>query len=401
MKILQVIHGFPPLYMAGSEVYTYNIAEELLRKGHEVTVFSRMENPFLLPYTIRNDVVDDIPVIRVNKTRDYTLRQKYIDKKIDKIFSEVLSKNIPQVVHVQHLSHLSTNIVSIAKRDFGLPIVYTVHDFWLFCIRGQLLTPKYEICQGPDIKRCYNCLRYMKVSFDELKAYFHHMKKIIEDIDHFLIPSKVVYSFFERMGVNKNKLHYSPYGFKKNNIVYRRKKYDRNSSITFGFMGRVIPQKGVHILIKAFNEIPQKRGAKLMIYGNLCSVEHFIRQMGGKNVILMGGYHNDHVNEVLDSIDVLVVPSIWYENSPLVIHEAFLKGIPVITSDIGGMAELVKDKINGFLFNMGNVNSLRAVMERIIEDPEILNDLDIDRNTVRDIQNDVDSLEKLYKELTG
>ena len=398
MRILHVIHGFPPYYMAGSEVYAYNITRELAKNGHNVYVFSRIENPFLPPYSLQRDTLDGVSILRVNKRRDYFFEQKYMDREIDKIFSNFVDEVKPDIVHIQHLSHLSVNIVNIAKEKFSLPIVFTVHDFWMFCIRGQLITPEYKLCSGPSIDKCVKCLSYLKVSREEIARYQEQMRRVVNNIDYFLIPSKFLYNFYVRMGVKKEKLLYSPYGFDKNRIRFRKKKYSTNSRVTFGFTGRVIPVKGIHLLIDAFKQIKEKRGAILKIYGNSYAVQQYLGDLG-EDIILMGGYHNADIDKVLDSIDVLVVPSIWYENSPLVIQEAFLKGIPVITSNIGGMAELVSDGEDGFLFEMGNVDALRQVMEKIIDNPSILNKFSVNRDKVRDITDDVNSIEKLYERL--
>ena len=72
----------------------------------------------------------------------------------------------------------------------------------------------------------------------------------------------------------------------------------------------------------------------------------------------MGEFKHSRIAEIFSEIDVLVVPSVWYENSPLVIQEAFLAGTPVIASDIGGIPELVKDKENGLLFKANDDNDL-------------------------------------------
>ena len=399
MRILHIIHGFPPYYMAGSEVYAYNITRELSKNNNEVFVFSRIENPFLPQYALKYDTVDNVSVIRVNKPREYSLKQKYMDENIDRIVSKILEDIKPDIVHIQHLSHLSTNIVNIIKEKFNIPIVFTVHDFWMFCIRGQLITPEYEICSGPDLKKCSKCLSYLQASESDIEEYFAHMRRVIENIDYFLIPSKFICDFFIKMGVEKNKIIYSPYGFKKERINFRKKEYSAGSKITFGFLGRIIPAKGVHILIESFNMIKNKRGAVLKIYGNHQGVKEYLDEISGENIFFMGGYHNNDLNNVLESIDVLIVPSIWYENSPLVIQEAFLKGIPVITSNIGGMAEFVKDGEDGFLFEVGNIDSLHQVMEKIIDNPSILNELNVNRDKVRDINDDVKSLEELYRRL--
>ena len=396
MRILEVIHGFPPYYMAGSEVYAYTMSREL-SKFHDVYVFSRIENPFLEDYKIIKDKGNKLSVFRVNKPgKDYSLSDKYLDEKIDNAYRTILKKVAPDVVHIQHLSHLSTNIVNITKEEFKKPIVFTVHDFWMFCIRGQLLTREYKICKGPDIKRCARCLNYLHTNEREITEYRKHMGRVLNNIDVFLTPSNMVRDFYIKMGIPASRVIYSPYGFDKTRIHYKKRRYGRRDKITFGFVGRIIPPKGVHVLINAFSSIENKRGSKLKIYGEAGKYKEYLKGIGNENIYFMGGFDNKDIDGVLDDMDVLVVPSIWYENSPLVIQEAFLKGVPVIASDIGGMKELVKNGVDGYLFKMGDANSLKEVMERIIEEPAILNDIKLNRDRVRSIEDDIKSITKIF-----
>jgi len=223
------------------------------------------------------------------------------------------------------------------------------------------------------------------------------MDHVIKNIDLFLSPSLFLKQFFEKNGVPHTKIHYSPYGFKKEAIEYQNKQYTPTSEIKFGFTGRIIPAKGIDLLLKAFSKL--NYNAKLLVFGELNSLVKYLKWYGNSKVIFRGAYDNGMINEVLQQIDILVVPSIWYENSPLVIQEAFLAGIPVITSNIGGMAELVQDGKNGLTFKVGDVDDLRAKMELLLENPTRLNLIKPLRENVRSIQDDAQNILSLYKEL--
>jgi len=171
--------------------------------------------------------------------------------------------------------------------------------------------------------------------------------------------------------------------------------FSKYSPVTFGFMGRVIPVKGVDILIKAFTAIPDE-SARLLVFGSAGSTTPFLQRLGNDRVRFMGGYDNRDIDRTLSEIDVLVAPSIWYEVSPLVIQEAFLAGIPVITTGIGGMAELVTDGVNGFTVPPGDQNALEAVMRSIIENPEILNRIRPSRDSVVPIEKHGDIIRSIY-----
>jgi len=392
VKILKVIHGFPPDYMAGSEVYSYHLVKELINQDIDTFVFTRVENEFDDNYKIYNEKFEDIQIQRVNKPkRDYLYEDKFYDDKIDEIFKEYLANIKPDIVHFGHLSHLSTSLIKIVK-EFNIPIVYTIHDFWLYCVKGQMINQDGVICENPSVENCTQCSNYV-VDSKQVKESQDHMKEMIDLIDIFISPSHTLKDFFINQGIDKNKIQYLKYGFNTKKIIYNKKTFTKNSKINFGFMGRVIPTKGIKILVDTFKKLPNEQ---LSIYGNIGIQKRFLET---KNIIFKGAYDNNNINEVLNDIDVLIVPSIWYENAPLVIQEAFLAGIPVITSDIGGMAELVKDKINGFTFKVGSCEELEILIKNISNNPIILNNLVNSRDMVVDIEDDVKEIIKIYEKL--
>ena len=399
MKVLQIIHGFPPHYMAGSEVYTYNLTKELL-KSVDVSVFTRIENPYEKPYAFVDETFEGICIRRVNKPqRDYTLKDKYLDEKMDQAFRDYIKAYQPDIVHFGHLSHLSTNLINIAKEEFNLPVIYTIHDFWLFCFRGQFIDPKMNLCPEYSIENCYDCAKKTfkeYATMEDVNEYRNHMLRVINNIDLFLSPSHYLRNFFIKNGIDEQKVIYSKYGFDKNVIQFKTKHYVKGDNINFGFIGRVISVKGIRLLLEAFGELGLQKN-RLLIFGNIGKDEVFLRMYANENVDFMGGYKNGEINEVLDGVDVLVVPSVWYENSPLVIQEAFLAGIPVITSNKGGMAELVENGVDGFTFELGNKDALKRQMETIALDPTILNEMKIDRNKVRSIEDDARSVLEIYR----
>lgn len=392
MKVLKVIHGFPPDYMAGSEIYSYHLVKALSKKLEKINVFTCVENEFDKEYKVYDEVYDGIEVHRINKFRhDYTYQQKFYDEQIEIDFRQCLNKTRPDVIHFGHLSHLSTCLLNITANEYQLPIVFTVHDFWLFCVKGQLINQNNDRCSGASPEKCHLCSPY-QTTVKEVQTHLSYMQEILKFIDVFLVPSHTLRNYFIQQGVPEDKLIYSKYGFNTQKITHRKMSYSTTASINFGFMGRIIPTKGIHVLIEAFKGIE----ANLSIYGNVGSQKRFLEQ---QNIQFKGGYDNNNISQVMDEIDVLIVPSIWLENSPLVIQEAFLAGIPVITSNIGGMKELITEGENGFLFEVGNVESLQECILKIMDNPSLLNKLSVSRQDVRSIEDDSDFIHDIYKEI--
>jgi glycosyltransferase involved in cell wall biosynthesis/MoaA/NifB/PqqE/SkfB family radical SAM enzyme len=399
MNILQVIHGYPPHYMAGSEVYTRNLCRELARK-HQVSVFTRVENPYAVRYEESVAAEDGIRIWRLNKPqRDYTLKDKYLDPRVDDAFRRVLDATRPDVVHFGHLSHLSTQLPIIARRERSLRTVFTVHDFWLHCFLGQLVRPDLSRCDGPSDRGCALCAQALFKDWaraEDVVEYRRHMREVCDHVDLFIAPSRTVEAFFLAQGIERSKIRYARYGFDTSLVPKLSRAVP--ARLRFGFMGRVIPVKGIQLLLRAF---ARTRGdASLEVWGAAEGLR-WLEELsaGDPRVHFHGPYANDQLGEVLQTFDVLITPSLWLENSPLVIQEAMLAGIPVITSDAGGMAELVEEGVSGWRFPLGDEEALRATIQRVVDHPALLANLTPGRTHIRTIAEDAASCEAVYSEL--
>jgi glycosyltransferase involved in cell wall biosynthesis len=393
MNVLQVIHGYPPRYNAGSEIYTQTISRELVRRGHAVQVFTREEDPFRLDYAMRVDGDPEEPAIRLHVINMPRSRDRYRHPSVDRRFEEVAKGFRPDVVHIGHLNHLSTSIVQSAK-DVGLPLVFTLHDFWLMCPRGQFIQynmggpEPWALCDGQDDRKCaVQCYsrnfggssndEALEVDYwtDWVRRRMSHVREMASLIDVFVAPSRTLLNKFSHdFGIPNDRLVYLDYGFERDRLYGRSRKKER--SFVFGYIGTHRPAKGIQVLLGAF---PRVRGAAILrIWGRTASdttpsLQEQARRLPSEaraRIEWMGEYGTSTiVADVFDRIDALVVPSIWFENSPLVIHEAQQARVPVITSDLGGMAEYVHHEENGLLFRARDSGSLAAEMQRFADDP--------------------------------
>lgn len=449
MKIIQVIHSFPPESMAGSEVYTYNLAKEL-SKNHQVWIFYRIADPSREEYDIVPSEYEGLPVRKINNLFRYStsFAHTYRNDEIAKKFGEFLDQVKPDVVHFEHVTCLSTTCIREAHLR-SIPVVYTLHDYWLICPRGQFVKRNFEISGEQNDIDCVQCMAYQlqidgghdrinKISgrirpyfidsslFDRAISVYQklhsrlffsgqhraikqiqertaHVKEMCALVDQFIAPSKFLKQKYVDFGISSEKIFHSDYGFEGAYFVDRRKQ--SSEKIRFGYIGTLIPTKGVHVLIKAFNRITNpsavlKIWGKSLPYDGLENYGDYLKSLvKNPNITFLGEYENHDIGEVLSQVDVLVVPSIWFENSPLTIHEAFLAKIPVITSNLGGMAELVRDGENGRLFEMGKEKDLARVMESLIDDPNSIQALSRNMLPVKTIQDDAQEILKFYQKL--
>jgi glycosyltransferase involved in cell wall biosynthesis/MoaA/NifB/PqqE/SkfB family radical SAM enzyme len=395
MKIVKVIHGYPMRYNAGSEVYSQTLCHALAAR-HDVHVFTREEDAFAPDFRMREERDDDDPRITVHLVNNPRLKDRYRAEGIDARFAEVLERVQPDVVHVGHLNHLSTSIVREAARRH-VPVVFTLHDYWLMCPRGQFMqmfpeddSVLWAACEGQHdrtcAERCY--ARYFSGAPEErehdvgywtdwVARRMRHVREMAELVDVFIAPARYLRDRFVRdFGLPASKIITLDYGFDRSRAMGRRR--TQGEPFTFGYIGTHIPAKGIHDLVRAFGRV---RGeVRLRIWGRprgqdtdaLRAIASALPDGAGDRVEWLPEYKNaEIVRDVFDRCDAIVVPSIWVENSPLVIHEAQQARVPVITANVGGMGEYVGHEQNGLLFDHRSVASLAEQMQRFADDPAL------------------------------
>ncbi len=442
MRILKVIHGYPPCYNAGSEVYSQTLCGALC-KAHEVHVFTREENLFAPDGALRQDVDSLNGAVRLHIVNAARVNINYRNPAIDRAFVETLESVAPDVVHIGHLNHLSLGIVPAAAKR-SLPIIYTLHDFWLMCLRGQFIQyaastePEQEqeqevwpLCDGQEDRKCADrCLRRFysgAPSQAEQDADYWtqwsaqrmaEVRRAADLTDLFIAPSRHLARRFERQfDLPPEKIEVLDYGFDRLRLRGRRRAFSPGSSesehpFTFGYIGTHTPGKGIHQLLEAFAGLAKTHPAcRLRVWGReTVNTAHLKAQAAAlpaavrQRIEWCGEYANPRiVREVFDRVDAIVVPSIWEENSPLVIHEAQQARVPVITADLGGMAEYVGHEANGLLYAPRDPGALAAQMRRLADRPKWAEELGArgylfsQSGDVPDIESHARQIEQLYR----
>jgi glycosyltransferase involved in cell wall biosynthesis len=176
-----------------------------------------------------------------------------------------------------------------------------------------------------------------------------------------------------------------------------------SAEMHFGYLGQVVPVKGVDILVRAFRQLSRvRRNARLTIYGSLEVQPDYARRLkrmagGDPDIHFVGGYRHEDLAKILSGLDVVVVPSVWHENSPIVILEAFAAGRPVIGTDVGGIAEIVQEAVNGLLFGRGSVTDLARQLQRLLDEPELLARLQRNIPPARTTDEEMEQLFGVYR----
>ncbi len=441
MKIVMAAHGFPPENEGGAELIAYFQARELI-KYHQVTVLHRVNYPNRPEYQVSETTIDNINRITINNTfkERPNFRWLYRNPKIDDILQSLLDKEKPDIVHLHHLTGLSTGLVQIAK-DAGAKTVFTLHDFWTLCPRGQRLKPDMTWCHNIIESECGDCVagwmvpplpgkqqlpenlkrltgsvrtlaakllgkRRINAAVDAIKERNRMMKTVLESVDILTTPSNYMRNEFIKAGIAKNHILRIPYGMDSERFLnLPERTSDLSGKLRIGYIGSLIPSKGVHLLIDAVTKLPEN-AARLDIYGEAIPYDGFPKYENDLhrkasdlgNIRFRGGYSNREIGEILSQIDIVVVPSLWPENSPLTIQEALLAGVPVVAANWGGMKEWL-EKGGGLLFNPGQADSLAVILNSIIENPQQLESLRHSIPKVPKAEEMYPVWEQLYQEL--
>jgi GT2 family glycosyltransferase/glycosyltransferase involved in cell wall biosynthesis len=443
VRILIVVHGFPPLSSGGTEVYADLQARCLAAAGDEVHVFTREANPARAEYSVRDERRDGVWIRWVNRTFRDTERfaDSYDSPGVAARLAQWLDREPCDVAHIHHLTCLSTAIVRELKSR-KVPVVLTLHDYWMLCHRGQLLDRHLRRCEDPS--SCHDCLgpvasenplaraagrtlRVLTRSAPSSAGTFlaraagatagrlvapnqsahderlRHMCAVLRDVDRILAPSRHMRDRFTRAGVDRP-IDLLEYGIDATRFLPRASR--PNAPCRLGYLGSLMVSKAPHLLVESWKQLPAG-AAQIAVAGGFVPYhgdDSYPRRLAPlltlPGVEHTGNLPNADVPRWLAGIDALVVPSIWEENSPLVIREAFAAGVPVVASKIGGIPEVVADEANGLLFEPGNLGDLTRQLRRLIDEPDLIDRLRHGIPPPRSIEDATNETRAIYEELS-
>lgn len=392
---------------------THSVARELLALGHEVFVFTGYPARELMPDAKRFDKyeVDGIQIYRFHHSfvpmggQHVVSEIEYNNHLTARYFRGLLDELQPDVVHFFHFSRLGAALVDVA-RELDIPAYYTPTDFWGVCPTSQLLLTDGQVCAGPSahggncVKHVAQLTRWQHYSIivkhlpnSAIDAFavvakarhsinFPFRQEIaalskrkpfniarLNALQGIVSPTQLMTDVLTSNGVKSELIVQSAYGINVAGFEKFQRAYPTGRPIVFGYIGTIAPHKGCHVLVDAFIKLT-KSNAALKIYGNPKEFPDYVAALhtaskGYDAIEFCGTFPNANIAEVLSGIDVLVVPSVWYENTPLVVYSALAAKCPVIASNYPGMSEVVHDGWNGLLFEPNNADALSACLARL------------------------------------
>jgi len=411
MRILLGVHQFFPHHYTGTERYVLNLAKQLQRMGHYVKVltyafrdqsdFQKIHETDLLSKEYSYEGVPVVALRHKYHPDDLVFVFDFMDADIYRETRKILEEEKFDLYHCAHPLRIASSIK--AARDTGVKVVMMVTDYFMMCPMGIMLRSDNTLCDGPDEGR--NCLKhcFTNVKKDRMERRNSDARILLECCDHLLSPSRFLIGLFNHTGfIPAERFYLSRHGFdyrKKKKLISR----EAEESITFGYIGTVQYHKGVHIMIEGFKQT-RNQNIRLQVWGGCFHEAEYQKSVlkiagGDPRIDFKGSYDFNDVASILESIDVVIVPSIWYENAPLTITTSLAYGIPVITSDIGGMSETIKDGWNGMTFKVGDSADLAEKIASVAVNPELIATFKKNIQYPIRIEEEAFNTELIYKEL--
>jgi glycosyltransferase involved in cell wall biosynthesis len=416
VKILQVVHQYPPSNIGGTELYTQSLALALARQGHQVTVFYRGSAPGV---GLERREEDGVLVLKMwagvlGPGRRFLTT--LADPSATQAFKRVLHEIRPDLIHIQHLIGFPVAFIR-SIREQGVPFLITLHDYWWVCANTQLLTNfSRQLCDGP---RAYlNCARCVLARAGQSPATpwtgignlwpavpalavlmawrGSGLRSAMLQADRLIAPSRFVKEWYSSHGMSADRIEVLPHGLEWPPGLSQRQ--GSADPVRLAYIGGLSWQKGVHVLVDALDGL--QGTVELCIAGDELFAPSYVARLRAQappNLRFLGRLSRERVWEVLSQVDAVVVPSLWNETFSLIVHEAFAAGVPVIASRLGALTEAVRESEDGLLVPPGDVDAWRAALQRLVDERDLLAQLRASVRPPMTLEEHVRRLERFYR----
>lgn len=425
MLITICAQRFKEPLIGGVDVYSDRLGRALMRQGHKVSILAfdpEAETGFPAS-KIGPEYLSGMPVRRLRFSLDDRTPEEFAtgyDARLRRPMKDLLQESAADLLIVMNFYIPSLAIVDAAK-DLHLPIAYIATDYVPICRRATFIRwDGHECDRGESLHSCSACFvshkpagrlaaailekvpvkaivrasaRHQKYRgahpLSPIRPYLRQIHQTSErlrilppvrrKIDLVLAPTTLTRRLYIENGFDETQVELLPFGVDPDSPLARVSRIPTRH-VRFLFVGRLQPYKGLHLLVRAFKEIEHRNGAKLTVYGTPGGYPDYydtlLREMNDDpDISFRGQLPLGRLDRAFANTDYFVLPSLWHENSPLILVDAVQSQTPVIASAVGGVSDLVQDGFNGLLFPMGNLAALSEILQRAIQSPELSDQL--------------------------
>ncbi len=373
MKVLMIDKYY--FIKGGAERCFFELKQLLESHDHKVIPFS-MKHPKnfpskYTPYFVENIEFNPSSLFQKIVVGFQSIGRIIYSTQAQKRIRKLIRKTKPDIAHLHMIDHqISPSILTVLKEE-GVPIVQSLHTYKAVCPSYRLYhMDRGEICEKcikgayyqAILNRCHKN-SYFASMLVALEMYIHKSLKLYQRfVDLYIVPSQFIGNKMIEGGYEAGKIKKLYHFFNVKNDSYMQKSRDY-----FLYFGRLSREKGLMTLLKAMKEV---KGSSLKIVGDgpmRPVLENYAQNNKLKNVEFLGSLDGKPLKKIILESSFVVVPSEWYENSPMVIYESFAMGKPVIGSRIGGIPEFIDHGQNGYLFEPSNDQELGYWINHLIK----------------------------------
>jgi glycosyltransferase involved in cell wall biosynthesis len=432
MRILLAVHHFPPRFTGGAEWRAWRTAKALSERGHEIRVVCVESIHGPAGGGIKAEVDEYNGVVVERLSFDLAgcpdpFRWGYDNPLIGDYIDTRLTDFRPDVFHLVGGYLISGRPLLIAQEK-SIPTVVSLTDYWFLCPRISMIRSNGRLATVPiDPEQCGRCLaeerrrfrwpaalapglmdKYWEtnISFaDKIRQRQAFLNSVLMGVNAVVSPSRFLRSMFVESGIPREKILYCRQGLSGASAqTAPPRRHSPRPEVHIGYVGQIASHKGVHVLLKAALKVPDDR-LRVFVYGDTRAHPEYVRRLksliaNDRRIRLAGLVLPAELARVYSDLDALVVPSLWYENSPNVILEAQGHAVPVIASNLGGMAEMVRPEADGLLFSPGDDDELARQLQRLVHNPELLEALSGAAPKVKTLDEEMNDLVDIYRAAT-
>lgn len=374
-RVLFLSHGHPELNKGGAEVASWNLFEAFKEAGHECLYVARSDANAHggSTFSIRSEE----EVLFHTGMSDWFCLSSSNTKHLFDDFGTLVESFKPTVIHMHHYAHIGIEVIAAARRAApNAKIIFTLHEFMAMCLHnGQMVkSESLKLCYKATHADCSSCFPH------HTPADFFLRKSYILDqfsyVDEFVSPSRFLAERYIEWGIEKEKMHVIENVLPAITSIEPRVLVKGEKRRRFAFFGQINPYKGIDILLDAFAKLPEEIQEIVTLDIHGASLEHQTGELKdkvakqiealGAIVTMRGAYESHQLPNLMAECDWVIIPSIWWENSPVVIQEAIAYGRPLIGANIGGMKEKIEG-IAGITFDARSSTSLATKIAQAIE----------------------------------
>ena len=382
MKIIIVHYRY--FVVGGPEKYLFNIMNKLEREGHEVVPFSvRSKKNVKSEYEkyFVDPIGDDESIYykeykKTPRVIAQLLKRSFYDIDVKNSLKKLIEKEKPDLIYCMcYINKLSPSVIDAAK-ECNVKIVVRLSEYGLMCPNYSFLR-NGDICEKCATEGLQHCVKNKCVQGSTmaslvraLSMQYHKMIHIYDHVDAFITPSLFLKKKLQEYKVLKSPVFHVPTFTKiEDRLEYNEKR--QNYGLYFG---RVAKEKGVEYLVEAYEKLGDDY--QLMVVGDDQSEEalrlkKYMQEHHVNNVTFAGFKLGKELTDIIADARYVFVPSIWYDNFPNVVLEAYIYSKPVIASDLGSLPEMVKDHETGLLFETKNSDAIAKCVREMDNDAEV------------------------------